>query len=1371
MNTEYRTRNIEVRSAVSCSFLHPSIFLVRYSIFALVLIAVGLPAVAEETAPKKAEGGRGKGESEAAVPASSRLPLSPLRFRRVYAPAGRMTDWPRGKAKLLPIDSEEFERKLAVVSAATRGERTSMSASVTASRYQARLDGDRLVDGKAVLEVIHSKEDPTRLALDPCRLAIGRASWVGAEEEQASLGISADGKLGVLVKRSGRLQLGWSLRGRRDAAGTVSFQLDLAPCPTIRLVLDLPQNMIPAVDYGVVRQPVASGVLRRWQIELGGRHRVALRIVPAESAAEHRHLTLLRQKVQYQLSPHGVEVSTELRLDVHGDPLRQVVLSMDPQLQLATARYGDLPVDWSVTSDPDGGATRLVLDLPEAIQGAGRVLYLEALAPLKTDQRWRLPAIRPQGMFWQQGSATLLVPAPLLVQQLVPVRSRQSKTTPLSAPREGESIELQYFAPDATVDVVLSRRRAPLEMRCGTAVELGGSEMTGRVVADFSVAEGERFQLEAEVARHWIIDSVESDPPEAMDDWNVEEKAEGGRRKVEGGRRTDSLKANPFPLPPSPFRVLTIRLAKAICPSRPVRMTIAGRRLHSPLGRAIGMENLVLLRFHAPPGGRRLVAISAVEPYQLKLEGAGVTSQGAGAGRYTPGALLPMPYSALDPRSLDDAELALFAEPPRDLLLEHDARAALLRVSLEARKPSYSVTIGVEATVVGGELIESYRLACVPESARVDRVLVHFFRRRRAPPRWTLGADDEGQLTARRLSAAEQTAARLSTEGETWEITLRRPRSVKFEIRTTRTEKLTQRQPINLVSAPEATPQLATLVVRSSGCSAARIDNRRLLPIPAETIPDEQYTTARATYRYDPLSHVLSDPAAAITIAPGEKGAAGPGGWIWSCQLESRYEADGAGRHLATYRLQVAGRQRLELTLPAAVSLDEVKGVWVDDTQVACRRIDEEGKHRLAIDLPPAEKFPTVSVHFTTTARRLGIVTSIDSPLPEADIPVLARHWTVWLPPGYSTPQANNRWQPPRWPRLTFSQRLFGPLGRAAAEPPFDPVKAEDWSRWFGYRPDRMAAEQKARQLLQQLGRRADGGGVEGESDKMDWGTLLSQAVSASKAPSGQRRLPLLVDRHALARVGLVPRTPVAAALAKTVDAPTDRGVALLHQANLALLVHADGLVLTSATAAALDHDYLAPLEHQTVWWILPGPLADQVKEGARGWGLGARGEALKVKGRWPISLAPNPESLVPTPGSLIPADAWRRRPAEPKMPWTVCRQSGCQATDALGWSARRLEMTDAGPAHLTVVHDNSMHGFRWITFLAIVALLWWKASDRPILMTAAAGVLGVAALLVPETCLPVASGALLGILFCLGCRLICRRREPAGEMMNDEDE
>ncbi len=294
-----------------------------------------------------------------------------------------------------------------------------------------------------------------------------------------------------------------------------------------------------------------------------------------------------------------------------------------------------------------------------------------------------------------------------------------------------------------------------LQVLSATAVELGGEEVTARMAADFRASGAARFALEADVTRPWIVDAVESAPPGAVADWTFEPQAGRTQR-------------------------LAIRLSQGVSPAKPLRLVITARRPFSPVLQKLGVDHLAPLRFRGATDDKRLVAVRPAEPYALKLSGAERIER-------------------LAADNLSPTELGLFAEPPKDLLFECDAGAGALRVSLIGREAKLSGTIHIDAAVGEGALRETCRLRCLPQSAGVERVLVQFFPRRQTAPRWTISGDE---VSARKWSDREQTKAGWDASLETWELTLRHPKSTPFEITAVREVSAAEAAPASAGSEP-----------------------------------------------------------------------------------------------------------------------------------------------------------------------------------------------------------------------------------------------------------------------------------------------------------------------------------------------------------------------------------------------------------------------------------------------------------------------------------------------------------------------------------------------------------------------------------------
>lgn len=900
----------------------------------------------------------GKAAGTASKPVAPQ-PVAPLRFRRAYVPTDRAEDWPLGTGKYLPMDADKFEEMLREVQQDAAGEPPVNQTRLVTASYQGRLSDGALLAGEANLEIAHAAKSPAMLPFDPCNLAIRDARWNEAESGRPTLGTADNGKLQLLVERPGRLQFHWLLAGRRESAGRLAFPIEIPACPVSRFDLVLPAKLKPVLDRGLVLggSPAGEG-LRGWQLELGGHRRFRLHLTEATATENDAQLALVRQSLTCDFSPQGVEVSARLKLEAYRGPLTEVALALDAPLQLVSARLGDTPVPWSV-GPPENGIIRAVLVLPEPLRDGTAILRVKAVAPLLAGRPWKLPRIMPQGLFWQEGNITLLVPHPLVIEQIEPVGCRQSAFDPLSATLAGESAQFECLSPEATVQLSLAMRRAAVQDLSGTLTEMGNGKMNSRVVADFRTTDDAHFLLQAELTPQWTIDTVQSLPADALEDWTLE---------------------------PGNPRKLAVRLAQPLTAARPIRLLISARRLYVSPGRHLAVDDVVPLRFTHTNGGKRLVALRALGPYELKLTG--------------DERCRPVPVT-----SLTAAEVDLFGGSPGEILVQDDGAARNLRVSLEERKPSYTAVIGIEAAVSGETLRESYLFDCAPsKGAKIERLLVRFSQRRAAAPRWSLDGKEDEQPSARQWSAEQQSTAGLLPGQETWELSFRRSQDAPLKLRAVRETKLDGPTPVSLACLPEAAAQQGELVIRGDSARPLVIENRRLKSEAPKPVAEGQYQTARAVCVYDPARDVAADSEPAIVLSLSAA-AATPDAWVWDCEVQSYYVADGTGQHLATYRLQNSGGERLRLALPPGAAWEDIHGVWLDGSPVALMHPTGEDQAAVAIDLPPGEKLPMVAIHFSTHGSPMHATGRLLPPLPEADLPVLARHWTVWLPPGYEASQ------------------------------------------------------------------------------------------------------------------------------------------------------------------------------------------------------------------------------------------------------------------------------------------------------------------------------------------------------------------------------
>ena len=202
-----------------------------------------------------------------------------------------------------------------------------------------------------------------------------------------------------------------------------------------------------------------------------------------------------------------------------------------------------------------------------------------------------------------------------------------------------------------------------------------------------------------------------------------------------------------------------------------------------------------------------------------------------------------------------------------------------------------------------------------------------------------------------------------------------------------------------------------------------------------EAAPPGQCQTVRAAYQYDPATDASAAPESPLLFWTAEPTCV-PRAWVWHGELQSHYTPDGTGQHVAGYRLQSCGETSIRLHLPDKTFRRDVHGLWIDGTAAALAPAQEDDREPDDRTARRASNIPTVTIHFSTHGDRLRAIGRLKPPLPESDVPILWQHWSVRLPPGYELPEylPDRERSLPR--QFTWSQRLFGPLGRAAAAAP-----------------------------------------------------------------------------------------------------------------------------------------------------------------------------------------------------------------------------------------------------------------------------------------------------------------------------------------------
>jgi hypothetical protein len=930
---------------------------------------------------------------------------NPLRYRRILAPADSIADWPRGNDRYLPVEPAEFNELIRSAQGHSGPSASAPRATITSTHLHARLVDEHLLEGTATVDIAATLDkNASAVPWSPCNLAIESLKWSTPDGEVA-IARTRDGGSMLVVPTSGVATMTWSLVGARDAAGSVQFDLVLPPSARHSLTVDLPEALVLTSSAGLAQESPAENSLRRWRIELGGATRTALRLSSRQSNRTHTPTALVRTNTTYELSQRGIDIAAQWKLDLQQESLRQADITMDPVVRLVSVKVGDVPRAWTVV-ESDEHQRRVVVELPEHARTTQRTLRLSALAPLSADELFNLPRLMPGGsLAWQEGLLSLIVPSTYVLKHLVPNLCRQSKASQLTAPLLGESLEFQSYAPDASARLLISRQRQRPRLALGTAITVGDAACSARVTADFELLTGDRFNLHARVGAGWVIDSVETSPSHALGDWTVEPSESG---------------------PPK----LDIRLAKALTPSRPIRLIIAARRWWPDDSRRLGPEESLVVRFDDCTSISDLLSLAAETPKRIKIQGVDNT-------------LL------LDSKQLTQTQRELLGDEPTDGILDRSRIETVWRASIVKELPLFTSTAIVEAIIAPESLTERYVIGITPESRPVDRVRVRLTQSRDGVVNWKTDARG-AMLTVRRVSSAAAAKADPAFTGEVWELRFGSPQAEAFEISGQRVTADPVDTPVSLAAFERATRQEGRVLVRREGLSNVILDNRGL----SETWPDANGTSDAtddeilASFHYEPLREVARPANEGLRLAFPKQSMPQPGAVVQLATIDSRYEASGRSTHRARFGIHNRGLDRLTLVAPDGASLV--------DCSLDGQRVKLDGTQ---VELPSNREFCEIVVDLLSQDAPLSTLSRRTPMSLGVSIPVIEQRRTCSLPPGFELLRQTTQ------PATSVGKRLFGFLARDASDQPFDPLSSDAWASLFepGHSPSNATQDADSR--------------------------------------------------------------------------------------------------------------------------------------------------------------------------------------------------------------------------------------------------------------------------------------------------------------------
>lgn len=684
----------------------------------------------------------------------------PLLFRREYLPKTLLA---REKEKLFPLPRKDFDQWLEKVQ--SRAAQSLPEAWIESIELRAVLQSNVLV-GQARLQVRRRQArqtpaEPTLLSLAGLKLPVMEPKWEG-KNEAATVGMTADGLLVALDNGAGALTFDWQLPGRRDPFGAELFDLSLAESSRSSMLISLPRGARLEATAGIVaRQPSEDAPLETWSVQLGGARETRLRYVPSGSVVSGP-LVLVREENNCTVAQGELETQCQLQLDVYREAVSRLEVELVGDWSPTSVRQGDTQIPFELAGD---GRTA-VLRFEPPLAGLNRRLTFTGRAAVQEGERVVAPRVRIKDAAWLDG--TLAVDA---TKVLLRNWELQGVQRPANEQMPGAARRWALQSDQALAAFVVEQLPAGVRAETGSTVRLDVEAATASVVSDFTADTPGAFELAADVAPGWIIDSLEIVPPQALDGWEV--------------------------VPRESRQFLRVALRRSVGPTRGVRVTIEAHRQAPAPAENLDDDQLRPVRWQVESKGFLALGIDPL--WQVEFRGDRA--------------------QRIDPSLLTTAQIERLALAEDVLLFADDDTFDSARLELAAETPQFTAAWDLRVAVDSNRFRQQTELRIEPTATPVERL--HVLVR---PPagkslQWQLPGDDSSALEARLVRGSDDPAGE-----DEWELTLVRARRNPFTLLATLESEASGKYSARFFRCVEASSQPARIVLAGEADSRPAVE-------------------------------------------------------------------------------------------------------------------------------------------------------------------------------------------------------------------------------------------------------------------------------------------------------------------------------------------------------------------------------------------------------------------------------------------------------------------------------------------------------------------------------------------------------------------
>ncbi|MFK7778821.1 MAG: hypothetical protein QM501_12005, partial [Gimesia sp.] len=288
-------------------------------------------------------------------------------------------------------------------------------------------------------------------------------------------------------------------------------QFQILPRIASRFKIEIPANQHLIVNDLKVSSPSPVDHKRVYEFPIGGEGQVSLKITEQARQQSNDSLVFARSAIGVSVSPGKVAWQAQSVLNIYGQSLDQIVLSVPQSLEIVSVESTGLE-SWVLNdSGKDRRRTEITLNYRQPIEGERQILC-RGVMTTETDEAWKVPDLYIEKVNSHVGSVLIRYPVGvrLQVEKADGVRRRVlGKNTS----RKGASVrtaanpglDYDFWQPKFKITLVTQEKRSEVQMAASTVVDINEQGMDFRLITTVESLFAPLFEFQVKIPAEWTI--------------------------------------------------------------------------------------------------------------------------------------------------------------------------------------------------------------------------------------------------------------------------------------------------------------------------------------------------------------------------------------------------------------------------------------------------------------------------------------------------------------------------------------------------------------------------------------------------------------------------------------------------------------------------------------------------------------------------------------------------------------------------------------------------------------------------------------------------------------------------------------------------